>query len=75
MVVGLLSPMKNFARKISMMVINNTMTDREFNREQASFWQRRYAARLGRLYVQLAANNVFSKLFGSDDDRLNCSAS
>jgi hypothetical protein len=52
------------------------MDDRQFTREQASFWQRRYAARLGRLYVQLAANNVFLKLFeGSDDDCLNCSAS
>lgn len=59
-----------------MIVIENTMNDKEFNRKRASFWQRRYAARLGRLYVQLAANNVFVKLFeGSDRDRLNCSAS
>ncbi|MDV2993296.1 MAG: hypothetical protein N4J56_002950 [Chroococcidiopsis sp. SAG 2025] len=59
-----------------MIVIENTVKDGQFNRERASFWQRRYAVRLGRLYVQLAANNVFLKLFeGSDRDRLNCSAS
>jgi len=52
------------------------MKDEQFSRERASFWQRRYAARLGRLYVQLAANNVFLKLFeGSDGDRFKCSVS
>lgn len=59
-----------------MIIIDDSMNYKEFNRERASFWQRRYAARLGRLYVQLAADNVFLKLFkGSDRDRLNCSAS
>lgn len=56
--------------------IENQLSDRNLDREWASFWQRRYAARLGRFYVQLAANNVFLRLFeGSDDDCINCSAS
>jgi hypothetical protein len=51
------------------------MNNLESDRARTNFWQRRHAARMGRLYVQLAVSHVFSGLFEGSNGDLNCSTS